>query len=235
MPKEGEGEIEISLGDEAKPWDEFHPILQHVSVALHGDGADDSRVLTFGLREITTDDKRMLLNGTEISLRGTHSGGDFPLTGYPATDVQSWKKIIQTCKDFGLNSMRFHSWCPPDAAFTAADELGFYIQPECGMWNPFNVGSPTAVMLEEETARMEKAYGNHPSFLMLSPSNEPAGRWQQVLVPWAKNWHERDPRRLYAANTGRAISQRRGPQYAIVGHIVGRAGGLGRFLCAVTA
>ena len=214
--KGGEAVLEFPAGSFAETWDEFHPVLQRVTIKLKGAKADDTRQLTFGLREIKANDKQFLLNGTEINLRGTHSGGDFPLTGYPATDVESWKKIVQTCKDFGLNHMRFHSWCPPDAAFTAADELGFYIQPECGMWNPFNVGSPISLMLEEETARMMKAYGNHPSFLLLSPSNEPAGRWQQVLLPWAAKWYERDPRRLYAANTGRSNPQDAGPQYAIV-------------------
>ena len=66
----------------------------------------------------------MLLNGAVLDLRATHDGGGFPLTGYPATDVASWKRIIGICKAWGLNGMRFHSWCPPEAAFTAADELG---------------------------------------------------------------------------------------------------------------
>ncbi|MGA2233624.1 MAG: sugar-binding domain-containing protein, partial [Tepidisphaeraceae bacterium] len=211
----GDVELHVPLGDNAQTWDEFHPALQHMSIRLKGGGADDERDITFGLRQISAVDNKMLLNGREINLRGTHDGGDFPLTGYPATDVESWKKIIQLCKDYGLNSMRFHSWCPPDAAFTAADELGFYLQPECGMWNSFNVGSPISLMLEKETARIMKAYGNHPSFLLLSPSNEPAGNWQPVLEPWAAEWFKKDPRRLYAANTGRSNPAEVGPQYAI--------------------
>src|SRR5262249_43956677 len=126
---------------------EFHPNLQHLTLRLQGGAADDERKLTFGLREITTEGTRFLLNGREVNFRGTHFGGDFPLTGYPATDVASWKRIIQICKDFGLNHMRFHSWCPPDAAFTAADELGFYLQPECGMWNQISPDTPMARML----------------------------------------------------------------------------------------
>ena len=193
-------QIEVPLPN-AQTWDEFHPVLQHLTVVLKGEGATDSREVSFGLREISHNGKQLLFNGKEINLRFTHSGGDFPLTGYPAMDVASWKKIIQTCKDYGLNGFRFHSWCPPDAAFEAADELGFYIQPEAGMWNSF---TPAMVqMLDTETARMERAYGNHPSYIMLSPSNEPAGNYAGLLPPWATKWVERDPRRLYCGGTGR--------------------------------
>jgi hypothetical protein len=210
--KGGHAELEVPVAD--KPWDEFHPTLQNLTVILKGAQAGDHREITFGLREIKANGKQLLLNGREINLRFTHSGGDFPLTGYPATDVESWKKIIQVCKDYGLNGIRFHSWCPPDAAFTAADEMGFYIQPECGMWSNFSP-APMGAMLEAETQRIMKAYGNHPSFILLSPSNEPAGNWQRVLEPWTARWFELDPRRLYAANTGRSSPNEKGPTYAI--------------------
>ncbi len=210
-------EIETPLPADAKTWDEFHPNLQHLVLKLTGDNADDHHQITFGLREIKADGNKILLNGREINLRGTHFGGDFPLTGYPASDIDSWKKIIRFCKDYGLNHIRFHSWCPPDAAFTAADELGFYIQPECGMWNSFTPGDAISKMLELETARIVRAYGNHPSFVLLSPSNEPHGRWQGVLDPWTVNWYKQDPRRLYADNTGWPNLKAEGPQYAVMG------------------
>jgi hypothetical protein len=130
----------------------------------------------------------------------THFGGDFPLTGYPAMDVASWKKIIQTCKDYGLNGIRFHSWCPPEAAFEAADELGFYLQPECGLWGDFG-NAPTREFLEAETARILKAYGNHPSFILLAPSNEPKN-YSRFLPQWAATNYAKDSRRLYSAGTG---------------------------------
>ena len=130
----GDATIDVQLPT-ATPWFEFTPVLQHLTLILTGPGADDRRNLTFGLREIRADGKHILLNGELFNFRTTHDGGGFPLTGYPATDVATWKRIIGICKTWGLNGMRFHSWCPPEAAFTAGDELGFYFQPECGMWN----------------------------------------------------------------------------------------------------
>ncbi len=212
----GIGDIEVPLGADAQPWDEFHPVLQHLTVKLTGGGAEDARDLTFGLREITHADKDLILNGRVVNLRTTHSGGDFPLTGYPAMDVASWKKIIRACQAYGLNGMRFHSWCPPEAAFTAADELGFYLQPELGFWAPFNPGSVYTQYLNEETPRLLRAYGNHPSFVLLSPSNEPSGNYEKVTPQWAQAAYAADPRRLYSAGTGwfRRGQVEGGAQYA---------------------
>lgn len=115
-------------------------------------------------------------------------------------DVESWKKIIQACKDYGLNGIRFHSWCPPEAAFEAADELGFYLQPECGLWADF--GSPEMQQwLNDETERLLAAYGNHPSFILLSPSNEPRN-YSRFTPQWAATNYAKDNRRLYSAGTG---------------------------------
>jgi beta-galactosidase len=214
----GLGEIEVPLGDGAQTWDEFHPALQRLTVKLTGDGADDARDLTFGLREVAHNDKDLVLNGRVVNLRTTHFGGDFPLTGYTAMDVDSWKKIIRVCQAHGLNGMRFHSWCPPEAAFTAADELGFYLQPELGFWAPFNPGSVYTQYLDEETPRLLRAYGNHPSFLLLSPSNEPSGNYEQVTPAWAAKAYAKDPRRLYSAGTGwfRRGQVEGGAQYAVL-------------------
>ena len=192
--------MELSLGTNAQVWDEFNPALQKIIVELKTGTNAELRVFTFGLREITARDKYMLLNGRLLNLRLTHFGGDFPLTGYPAMDVESWKKIIQVCEDYGLNGMRFHSWCPPDAAFTAADEMGFYLQPECGLWSDFG-NEPTREFLNAETARILKAYGNHPSFILLSPSNEPRN-YQHFTPEWAATNYVKDNRRLYCADTG---------------------------------
>ena len=86
--------------------------------------------VTFGLREIAPQGTQLAINGRPIFLRGTLECCIFPLTGYPPTDVDAWKRIIRICQAHGLNHIRFHSWCPPEAAFAAADELGFYYQVE---------------------------------------------------------------------------------------------------------
>ncbi len=212
-------QLDLPLGETAQPWTEFQPALQRLTATLRINGrVADTREVTFGLREVGFRDKDLLVNGNSVNLRTTHFGGDFPLTGYPATDVETWKKMFRGCQEFGMNGMRFHSWCPPEAAFVAADELGFYLQPECGLWAPFTPDGPYTKLLEQETPRLLKAFGNHPSFILLSPSNEPAGRYTQITPKWAAEWHEKDPRRLYAAATGWSAPEQvtGGAQFAVL-------------------
>jgi beta-galactosidase len=206
----GDGTIDVALPN-ATPWSEFTPVLQRLTLKLTGPSADDRRDVTFGLREIKAEGKHILLNGELFHFRATHDGGGFPLTGYPATDVASWKHIVTVCKTWGLNGIRFHSWCPPEAAFTAGDELGFYFQPECGMWNSFDADGKMLAVLNDETARLLKAYGNHPSLVLLNATNEPAGHYPEQLPVWDKKWHDADPRRLYSDGTGRFAAPPGGP------------------------
>jgi hypothetical protein len=198
----GTVELEVPIRPDMQTWDEFHPKLHPLRLWLRGPGFEEYKDLNIGLRDFHAAGTEFVLNGRPIIFRGTHSGGDFPLTGYPPTDVQSWTKIFETCRAWGLNHMRFHSWCPPEAAFEAADKLGFYLQPEPGMWNEISPGTPMEKMLYEETDRMIMAYGNHPSFMLLSASNEPKGKWKESLSSWVAHYRKEDPRRLYASGTG---------------------------------
>lgn len=198
----GTAEIEIQFPKDAQTWDEFHPALQRIKLQLKGENADNLREISFGFTELKTVGNEFRLNNRPIYFRGTHHGGDFPLTGFPPTDVAYWRKILQINKDWGINHIRFHSFCPPEAAFQAADELGIYLQPEPGMWNEVSPGTPMEKMLYEETEAMIRAYGNHPSFLLLSPSNEPKGRWKEAFDKWIEYYRKADPRRIYDNGTG---------------------------------
>ena len=200
----GEASATVTFGADAALWDEFDPVLHPLVVELKGEQADDRVEMKVGLREIKSVDGEFQLNGRTIFLRGTHEGCQFPLTGYPPTDVESWRKIFEVCRAYGLNHMRFHSWCPPEAAFTAADEAGIYLQPEASNWGQYGRGAAELTeWLHRETEKMVRAYGNHASFAMIASGNEPAGRWQGPLLEWVKEWKERDPRRVYASQTGR--------------------------------
>jgi hypothetical protein len=216
----GSFETELTLDPSAELWDEFHPTIYRLAVFVEG---GEPAGVHFGLREFKAKGQEFTLNDQPVYLRGTHFGGDFPLAGYPPTDVDSWKTIFKTCQDWGLNHMRFHSWCPPDAAFEAADQLGFYLQVECGMWNEFRPGGDMVKMLYAETDRIIQAYGNHPSFLLLSASNEAHGRWQQCLPQWVEHYRAADPRRLYTPDTGWVAIDRPGPvtgaDYLVAGRI----------------
>lgn len=198
-------EFILHMGEEASLWDEFTPVLHRLEIVL-GDSVQnmlyDAREVTFGLRNISTDKRKFVLNGRNICFRGTHDAGCFPLTGYPSTDLKEWRHIMSVCRSWGLNHIRYHSWCPPEAAFIAADELGMYLQIETGMWNHFTLGGDIERQLYVETDRILKAFGNHPSFVLMSSGNEPHGNYKPVVTAWVAKYRKEDNRHLYCVQSG---------------------------------
>lgn len=160
------------------------------------------------IRRIRIENGRFIVDGRKEYFRGTHFGGEYPLTGYPVTDKAWWRDKFAIMKKWGLNFMRCHSYCPPEAAFAAADEMGIYLQPECGMWNHFEENIPMLDVLKEETRRILEQFGHHPSFVLFSPTNEPSGNWYGVLRKWVEETREYDRylgyenRRVYTAQSG---------------------------------
>ena len=213
----------VTLPPDAALWDEFNPVLHTVRLEYRG----DTIPVTFGLREISTRGREILLNGRPVHLRGTVENCCFPETGYPPTDVESWERIFRICKEWGLNAMRFHSYCPPEAAFTAADRVGFYLQPEGPSWPNHGVrlraGMPIDEYLAEECKAMVDLYGSHPSFVMLAAGNEPSGDWVAWGRDFVREMREYDPSRLYCtASVGGGWAWDDGSQY----HVKGGARGL---------
>ncbi len=200
--------LKINLGRNAQLWSEFSPNLYQIDVSvLVGANVCDSRTLCFGLRQFSIQDKRFAINGVKTYLRGTTECCVFPKTGYPPTDVPSWDSIFAVCKSFGLNHIRFHSYCPPEAAFTAADKAGFYLQVEGPSWAKYSTslgyGRPIDQYLIDESKRIVDEYGNHPSFVMMAYGNEPSGRYVDYLNNWVDTMRNYDARILYTgASTG---------------------------------
>jgi len=143
------------------------------------------------------------INDRPVFLRATVNNREFPLTGFPPMDEAGWTKLFNTAKTHGLNHMRFHSWCPPEAAFIAADKTGFYLQPEGPGWvnhgTSLGDGRPVDKYMYDETDRMATWYGNYASFCMEAPGgNEPAGRNQvKFLTEFIHYWQAKDKRRVY--------------------------------------
>ncbi len=196
-------ELVYPLGQEMLTWDEFAPAFYQLVATLEYESGSTDYNTVFGMREFKVNGTQFEVNGRKTFLRGTLECAVFPLTGYPPTDIDSWKKIMQTIKDFGLNHMRFHSWCPPEAAFKAADEIGIYLQVECGAWASIGNGEPIDNFIMAESKRIVMEYGNHPSFCMMAYGNEPGGSDQGIfLTKFLKYWKERDPRRVYTGAAG---------------------------------
>ena len=132
--KSGTVSITYSMGNAPLLWDEFNPNVYNMHISLESNNETDKKKIAFGMREFKTDDKHILINNRPTFLRGTLECAVTPLTGYPSTENNYWKNIFKVAKSYGLNHLRFHSWCPPEAAFNAADSAGFYLQIECSSW-----------------------------------------------------------------------------------------------------
>ncbi len=179
-------------------WDEFSPNLHTLTIDVDG----DVYATAFGLRHFEKKSRRLLCNGREVFLRGKHDGLIFPRTGYAPTDVDSWRKVLQTAKEYGVNHYRFHTCCPPDAAFTAADELGVVLSPELPFWGTIyeegeeGYDAKERAFLIEEGFRILKEFGHHPSFVFLSMGNELWGS-KKALNHMLADYRRFDPDKLY--------------------------------------
>lgn len=183
-------------------WDEFNPNLYSLTLTLQDkNNTLDEKTISFGFSKVSSEDGVLKLNGKRIFLRGNLECAIFPLTGYPPTDKTEWAKLFTRAREYGLNHLRFHSYCPPKAAFEAADEAGFYLQVELPHWS-LNVGKDEEAnrFLVSEAERILREYGNHPSFILFSLGNELEGdaKWMINLTAQLKR---KDNRRLYMAST----------------------------------
>jgi hypothetical protein len=201
-------EIIYPMGSRPLLWDEFNPNLYTMFARLSQDGKNiNTSHSTFGMRRFSASGTQFTINGRLTFLRGTLECAIFPKTGYPPTDTASWMRIFKICRSYGLNHIRFHSWCPPEAAFDAADRSGFYLQVECDSWaNQGAVigdGEPLDQFIYDESERIVKTYGNHPSFCMMVYGNEPAGKnLVKYLTEFVQFWKAKDSRRLYTSGSG---------------------------------
>lgn len=197
------------MGNKVALWNEFSPALYNMNVTLKDEKGNpfDKQSVLFGMREFRAHGTHFEVNGIPIFLRGTTECCVFPLTGYPPSDTASWVRIFKICRDYGLNHMRFHSYCPPEAAFIAADKEGMYLHVECSSWanSGTTIGDSTLVdrFIYDESDRILKEYGNHPSFCMMAYGNEPAGKNQErYLGDLIKYWKSKDTRRVYTSAAG---------------------------------
>lgn len=198
-------ETDYSMGNDILEWDEFSPALYDLTIlctAQAGQKAFEyTKTARFGMREFKRKKTIFTINGRRAFLRGTLECCIFPLAGHPPMDVQDWLRIYKIAGSYGLNHLRFHSWCPPEAAFAAADEAGFYLQVELPIWIP-NAGQdpPRDEFMRKEGYRILEQYGNHPSFCLLSMGNELTGDFD-FLHDLVRDLKGKDPRHLYTSTT----------------------------------
>ncbi len=209
-------EFVIDLGADAQLWDEFTPNLYQLQVMA----GDDVYETTFGLRNLSVEGRQLVINGRPLFLRGTVENCNFPETGYPPMEESEWLRVFRKCKEYGINHVRFHSYCPPEAAFAAADRVGIYLQPEGPSWPNHGVKLRRKMAIDQylldESKRIIDEYGHHPSFCFMAAGNEPAGDWVSYCNDWVKTMKQYDSTKLYAgASVGGGWAWDSGSEYHV--------------------
>lgn len=193
-------EYEYFLGEDAQLWSEYNPVIYRITLEIDGTGEKISTIS--GLREFSAKGMEFCINGTPVFLRGKHDGLVFPLTGAFPTDVEEWIRVFKIAKSYGINHYRYHTCCPPEAAFTAADLLGIYMEPQLPFWGTMTAPGDEGHNEEEqqylidEGFRMLDTYGNHPSYCMMSLGNELWGS-KERMAAIIRGYKDTDSRHLY--------------------------------------
>ena len=152
-------------------WDENEQPIYTLKAIISNGTIKDSKSVTFGMRKFSVKGTQFSINGRTTFLRGKHDAAVFPLSGYPPMNVEEWERVFKIAKSWGINHYRFHTYCPPEAAFIAANQEGIYLQVELPFWGGME-SDTIAQNMKNEGIAMLKSYANHPSFVMFSPGNE---------------------------------------------------------------
>lgn len=172
IEKDSSFKLNCSIEKDFGLWDDYDQNLYQYIATIKEDGKPiDEQTVYFGFRKFEAKQTNFYINDRKTFLRGKHDGCVFPLTGHPPMDTTSWIKLFRTAKQYGINHYRFHTWCPPEAAFTAADHEGIFLQIELPFWGS-EFTDITKNMLLKEALAMQKNYANHPSLTMFAMGNE---------------------------------------------------------------
>ena len=205
--------VELKLDREPEAWSEHHPNLYVLE--LRDEVNDFAHQIRFGFRSVSAHDHAIWINGLKWFMRGNLDCCHFPLTGAPDTTKAWWLGTFRKLRyEDGINTIRFHSWTPPKAAFDAADELGMFCVVEAGIWvdrwhttaDKMGFGKPIDGFVQHELRNILERRGNSPSFISLGIGNELGGNDFKVMGKWMNDCRAFDPSRLYLASTAREIS-----------------------------
>lgn len=170
------------------------------------DGTSKDRFQTkFGIRTISVEKDKILLNGKPVYLFGALDQNFYPINHYTLPKKSSLLSEFLKAKEMGLNLLRFHVKIPDDLYLELADELGILV------W----IDLPYARQLDDRSREyleillenLLKRHANHPSFVMLSLINESWGidLSSKETRDWLKSFYEKakvfDATRLYVDNS----------------------------------
>jgi beta-galactosidase/beta-glucuronidase len=194
--------------NEPRHWSTGSPNLYDLVLELRRGGVVLDRVHSyFGIRSVTAENGRVLLNDNPIFLKMVLDQGYWPesiLT--PPTD-EAIQYDIRMTKEMGFNGARKHQKVEDPRFLYWADHMGFLVSGEMANAYEFD-DAYVARITHEWTAAVERDY-NHPSIIIWAPLNESWGvpnlrdpRQQDHLKSLYALTHSLDATRLAIDNEG---------------------------------
>ncbi len=170
----------IEAGFDARPWSASEPYLYTLTVTLVTADGEEEITDRFGFRYFETDEKYIYLNGFPFYMRAYIRGcaAHEHQNNCKLTEYEFYKKNFEMAKEYGYNTVRFHSVIPPEECFRAGDDCGMLIhiemRAEDGEYDNLEemiFGKNDFVTNEELIAIINRVY-NHPSFMVYCVGNE---------------------------------------------------------------
>ena len=200
----GEGRVSVP---NPRLWDVGQPNLYRIEARLLRDGRSlDGMAARFGMREISTRDGQILLNGRPLYIRGALDQDLYPDTISTPPSREYLDEQLRLAREMGLNLLRCHIKVPDAADLDAADEAGMLLWCELPSWLRFT--SRSAARGRETLEAMIPWMANHPSIVIWTIINEDWGtrlRREQRDRRWLRSMYRRvkelDPTRLVVDNS----------------------------------
>lgn len=161
-----------------------------------------------GLRDVTTESGRFVLNGEPVFVRAVLEQGYWPESGYTAPSVEALRTEVEAILRLGFNCARIHQKAEDPRFLFWADRLGLMIWAETP--NAYGFGPRAVQTMARQWAELVLRDRSHPCVVTWVPINESWGvqdirddeRQQAYTRALADLTRALDPTRPVVSNDG---------------------------------
>lgn len=200
-------------------WNAEQPYLYRLELET----AEESILEAVGIREITVENKLVLLNGKKILLKGVNRHESHPDTGYVCSRERMIKDL-KMMKQANLNAIRTSHYPDCPEFYRLCDEYGFYVMDEAdiethGAWSCQGVRDNENYNMTQKDPQFELPFldrvrrlvardKNRPCVLFWSLGNESG--YGRIACRAAEVAHEMDDTRLVHYESTQVSSEEEG-------------------------
>jgi len=176
VPANWRGTLAVLKLKKVKPWAPSKPFLYDLRIeVLRGGRITDSVRSYFGLRKLTIEGNRFLINDKPVFQRLVLDQGFYPDGIYTAPTDADLRRDIELSMAAGFNGARLHQKVFEPRLLYWADKLGYIVWGEYPSWG-VNLADQLAVAhVANEWREIVERDRNHPSIVGWCPLNETSG------------------------------------------------------------